>query len=314
MLIPLDAVNEVHALSNTKLGVNVIGAFLNSEDTAIDSEVFTIVPSKVASDGLWINPYYSTTGFCIYKDAAITFESTQTIYSITVTFSGKAYLGRQTIYANGAELVENVEEELVYSYVINGNSFTIANESEESYLYFKNIEIVYATPTAEGGENEEQVPTVPADYSINFTDGSVTTSDAGTTVTANFKTAETFENGKFVLTSSSSNMLVESGKGLKFQQVDASISFTLEEAASVTILLYSSDDTRTFVFASTAEGWEEDTIARKDTEVSNNGSITYASNVITLTYETLAAGTYTISNSGKYTLYIQSISVNYPGN
>ena len=64
----------------------------------------------------------------------------------------------------------------------------------------------------------------------------------------------------------------------------------------------------------TAEGWEEDTIARKDTEVSNNGSITYASNVITLTYETLAAGTYTISNSGKYTLYIQSISVNYPGN
>ena len=97
---------------------------------------------------------YEGNFLCIYgtdndptDNSVITLTSKHEIYSINVTYVNASHYTRATVYA-GSEVADGVQlEGSSYSYLVNGNSFSIENASGKQYLYIRNIEIIYAAPS-----------------------------------------------------------------------------------------------------------------------------------------------------------------------
>lgn len=149
---------------------------------------------------------------------------------------------------------------------------------------------------------------------LNLTTSGTTTSDAGTDLTANFKTAETItleSNGVkqvFNIAKSSSNMQIDKN-GLKFQAADTALTFTTADITKLTVVFYVSSDTRSIVL----EGPDGLTVTYlgKTSVTSDSESVTgsVSGNLGTAVIENAPAGEYKIYAAGKYTVYTQSITI-----
>ena len=177
--------------------------------------------------------------------------------------------------------------------------------------YIKSITIAY--PTQGGGEEPDPTPTpTPAeDWKVDFLT-TTTTDDGDETLGSDFRTAETFGEKVSIAATDTTAYKTEADKGLKIKGTDQAVSFEVEqEGATIVLYLRSGNDDRAFGIASTAEGWTTENVKRKDAAVNNGGTISYASNFITITYTNVKAGTYTITNTTGGDLHITSISVDY---
>lgn len=149
---------------------------------------------------------------------------------------------------------------------------------------------------------------------LNLTTSGTTTSDAGTTLTDNFKTAETITLEKdgvkqiFNIAKSSSNMQIDKN-GLKFQATDATLSFTTTDITKLTVVFSISNNTRSIVLE--GPGGLTVTYLGKTSVTSYSESVTgsVSGNLGTAVIENAPAGEYKIYAAGKYTVYTQSITI-----
>ena len=142
------------------------------------------------------------------------------------------------------------------------------------------------------------------------------TSDSGNIKndSTNFKTDETFGNGRFSYAAAGSDTKLVENQGLRLKSAGQVLTFVVEDDARLVIIMRSGNDSRSITIESTAENWVKDEVFRKDAEISNNGTISYASNFATLTYESVPAGTYSIYTTTAKDIHIAYISVDYPNN
>ena len=129
----------------------VIASIKDENSNTINSEIFNVTPITTFANGKWVNPFYTKNnyGLSLYSSeteySGIKFNSTNYIYSITITFYSNDYPGRALVESEGKTLNEYKESETVYSYMINGYDFSITNISGGNYLYIPSIEIVYSS-------------------------------------------------------------------------------------------------------------------------------------------------------------------------
>ena len=138
--------------SNTYTYNQVINSIKDDKGNSINSNIFSVEPITTFTSGKWANLYFSRDGYglSLYstdKDtySGITFNSTKIIHSITITYYSISYPSRALVESSGKELIGNKESETVYSYLVNGENFSITNISGGKYLYIPAIEIVYST-------------------------------------------------------------------------------------------------------------------------------------------------------------------------
>ena len=164
---------------------DILACMKDSEGNSIDSSIFGISPITTFKDGKWVNPYYSKNnyGLSLYSSeteySGITFNSLKTIYSITITYYSENYYDRAEVISNEKTLSRFKESDTSYSYLVNGNNFSITNISGGNYLYIPSIEIVYEcdgafegpvtiTYDANGGNGEMTNQTVnTANFNLN---------------------------------------------------------------------------------------------------------------------------------------------------
>lgn len=131
---------------------DVMACIKDQDGNVIDPTIFGVEPITTFANGKWANFFDSSSRIALFSDSAdeysgFKFTSQHTIYSITVTYLSDTYASRASVQSNGVELVKNSEGSAVYSYMVNGNEFSITNISGGNYLYMKSIDIVYAAPS-----------------------------------------------------------------------------------------------------------------------------------------------------------------------
>ena len=128
---------------------DVISCIKDENGNVIDSSIFSISPITTFENGKWVNLFYTNKGYglSLYSSeteySGITFTSSKTIYSITINYYDTNYTNRALIESNGSTLTGFEESETSYTYLIDGNDFSITNISGGKYLYIPSIEIVY---------------------------------------------------------------------------------------------------------------------------------------------------------------------------
>ena len=128
---------------------DVISCIKDEFGNTIDSSIFSISPITTFENGKWVNLFYTNKGYglSLYSSeteySGITFNSSKTIYSITINYYDTNYTNRALIESNGSTLTGFEESETSYTYLIDGNDFSITNISGGKYLYIPSIEIVY---------------------------------------------------------------------------------------------------------------------------------------------------------------------------
>ncbi len=144
-------------------------------------------------------------------------------------------------------------------------------------------------------------------------------SDAGTTITSGFKTAETVtaidsdENEQiFNIAASASNMQVDS-HGLKFQKNDTSLSFTTLSATKMTVVFYVSSNNRTLTV--TRPNGTTFTVGRGSsgtvvTCTATDATATISSSVVTMVIDNAEAGTWSWkATNDSNTVYTTSVKL-----
>ena len=140
----------------------VIERVRDADGNSINREIFEFTADGL-STGKFMN-FKATSGdyegsfLCIYGAAddvsKATLTSAHEIYSIKVTYVSTAHYNRATVYS-GEQTVGGVHvEDNTYSYLIDNNSFSIANASGQGYLYIRGVEIVYKAPSTHGYEKD----------------------------------------------------------------------------------------------------------------------------------------------------------------
>lgn|GEM_PF-4673650 len=178
--------------------------------------------------------------------------------------------------------------------------------------------IVYAEKTTDKIDvtvEEVPTPTVTQWYgTLDLT--SITKSDGETTLTSNFKKAQTLttaedDNGNkqtFNIAESASNMQID-GNGLKFQNTDTSLTFTTTMEAKLTLLLIPNGSGRSMV-VSGPNSFSKTVVYAMDGEETTDYKITVENKKnITLTITNASAGTWTIKSGAASTVYTKSITI-----
>lgn len=164
---------------------------------------------------------------------------------------------------------------------------------------------------------------------LDFT--TVTTSDDGTTLTSDFKTAEsitvkdTTGNTQTVsVTASTSNMKIESNKGLKTQKTDAVVSFTTLSDSKMVLVFTISSASRTITITApnneiivVGQGAKENkkatlslTLPENSTAfTSSNTTATLNSSAVTLTISNAPKGAWKMNSTSDYTVNYKSIAI-----
>lgn len=148
-----------------------------------------------------------------------------------------------------------------------------------------------------------------AEAAINLL--TATTSDDGTVLTENFKTAETITvNGVvFNIAQSSGNMKIEKN-GLKFQKANDTLSFTTTGLSKISIKVYVGNVARAMQVTGpnglSITGLTKDMAAQSTTAYTASYAGSSIINVVILSAE---AGTYNITNSLGDTVYVQGVTI-----